>query len=103
MAPAGTPAPVIARLSAAMTEILRDPEVVEKFNLLGAEAVAMSPEDLRKYLASRGRDLDADRPQGEHQGGVTRASLELSAHARESGHPEDKHWVPAFAGTSGSA
>src|SRR5688572_14914651 len=52
MAPAGTPAPVIARLSAAMTEILRDPEVMEKFNLLGAEAVAMSPEELRKYLAT---------------------------------------------------
>ena len=50
MAPAGTPAPVIARLSTAMTEILRDAEVMEKFNLLGAEAVAMSPEDLRKYL-----------------------------------------------------
>ena len=52
LAPAGTPAPVIARLSAAMTEILREPDVVEKFNLLGAEAVAMMPEDLRKYLAT---------------------------------------------------
>ena len=52
MAPAGTPAPVIARLSTAMTEILRDAEVMEKSDLLGAEAVAMSPEDLRKYLAT---------------------------------------------------
>jgi tripartite-type tricarboxylate transporter receptor subunit TctC len=52
MAPAGTPAPVIARVSTAMTEILREPEVVEKFNLLGAEAVAMTPEELRKYLAT---------------------------------------------------
>jgi tripartite-type tricarboxylate transporter receptor subunit TctC len=50
MAPAGTPAPIIARLSAAMTEILREPEVVEKFNVMGAEAAAMSPEALRKYL-----------------------------------------------------
>jgi tripartite-type tricarboxylate transporter receptor subunit TctC len=52
MAPAGTPAPVIAKLSAALTEILRDKDVIEKFDLIGAEAVAMSPEELRKYLAS---------------------------------------------------
>jgi tripartite-type tricarboxylate transporter receptor subunit TctC len=52
LAPAATPAPVIARLSAAMTEILRDNDVKEKFDLLGAEAVAMSPDELRKYLAS---------------------------------------------------
>jgi tripartite-type tricarboxylate transporter receptor subunit TctC len=52
MAPAGTPAPVIAKLSAAMTEILREADVVEKFNLLGAEAAAMTPEELRKYLAT---------------------------------------------------
>jgi tripartite-type tricarboxylate transporter receptor subunit TctC len=31
---------------------LRDPDVVAKFDLIGAEAVAMSPEELRKYLAS---------------------------------------------------
>jgi tripartite-type tricarboxylate transporter receptor subunit TctC len=52
MAPAATPAPIIAKLSAALTDILRDKDVIEKFDLLGAEAVAMSPEDLRKYLAS---------------------------------------------------
>jgi tripartite-type tricarboxylate transporter receptor subunit TctC len=52
LAPAATPAPVIAKLSAAMTEILRDKDVKEKFDLLGAEAVAMSPDELRKYLAS---------------------------------------------------
>ena len=52
MAPAGTPAPVIAKLNAALTEILRDKDVIEKFDLLGAEAAAMSPEETRKYLAS---------------------------------------------------
>src|ERR1044072_9178055 len=52
MAPAGTPAPVIARLNAAMTEILRDPDVVAKIDLIGAEAAAMSPDEVRKYLAS---------------------------------------------------
>ena len=52
MAPAGTPAPIIAKLNAALTEILREKDVIEKFDLIGAEAVAMSPDELRKYLAS---------------------------------------------------
>ena len=52
LAPAGTPAAVIAKLNTALTEILREPEIVEKFNLLGAEAVAMSPEETKAYLAA---------------------------------------------------
>jgi len=52
MAPAGTSAEIIARLNAALAEILRDPDVIAKFDLIGARAVAMSPEDLRRYLAS---------------------------------------------------
>lgn len=52
LAPAGTPAPVIAKLSAAMSEILKDKDVIEKFDATGAEAVAMSPEELRQYLAA---------------------------------------------------
>ena len=50
LAPAGTPAPVIAKLSEAMSAILRDAEVVEKFNALGAEAVPMTTDNVRKYL-----------------------------------------------------
>jgi len=50
LAPAGTPAPVIAKLSDAMSAILRDAEVVDKFNALGAEAVPMTTDDVRKYL-----------------------------------------------------
>jgi tripartite-type tricarboxylate transporter receptor subunit TctC len=52
LAPAGTPAPVIATLNATLTEILRDKDVIAKFDLLGAEAVAMSPDETRKYLSS---------------------------------------------------
>jgi len=52
MAPAGTPAPIIAKLNAALAAILREPDVIAKFDLIGARAVAMSPEELRKYLAS---------------------------------------------------
>jgi tripartite-type tricarboxylate transporter receptor subunit TctC len=52
MAPAGTPPAIIGKLNAVLTEILREPDVVEKFDLMGAEAAAMSPEALRNYLAS---------------------------------------------------
>jgi tripartite-type tricarboxylate transporter receptor subunit TctC len=52
MAPAGTPEPIIAQLNAALTEILREKDVIEKFDLLGAEVAAMSPEETRKYLSS---------------------------------------------------
>ena len=52
MAPASTPPAIIAKLNAALTGILRDPDVVQKFDLVGARAVAMSPEETRKYLAS---------------------------------------------------
>ncbi|MBI5322285.1 tripartite tricarboxylate transporter substrate binding protein [Bradyrhizobium sp.] len=50
-APAGTPAPIVAKLQEAMTAILKDASVVEKFNKLGAEAVAMTPVDFRAYLS----------------------------------------------------
>ena len=52
MAPAGTPPEIITKLNAALAAILREPDVIEKFDLSGARAVAMSPEELRKYLAS---------------------------------------------------
>ncbi len=50
-APAGTPAPIVAKLQEAMTAILKDPSVMEKFNKIGAEAVAMSPADFTAYLS----------------------------------------------------
>ena len=49
-APAGTPAPVVAKLQEAIAAVLKDPSVVEKFNKIGAEAVAMSPADFTAYL-----------------------------------------------------
>ncbi len=49
-APAGTPAPVVAKLQEAMAAVLKEPSVVEKFNKIGAEAVAMSPADFTAYL-----------------------------------------------------
>jgi tripartite-type tricarboxylate transporter receptor subunit TctC len=51
-APTGTAAEIVDRLHAALAKILKDPDVVAKFNALGAEAVAMSPAEFRSYLES---------------------------------------------------
>ena len=42
--PAGMPAPVIARLSAAMKKVLGDPKAAEKFVGLGTEARFTTPQ-----------------------------------------------------------
>ena len=49
-APAGTPAPVIDKLHETLVAILKDPAVVDKFEKLGGEAVAMTPDEFKAYL-----------------------------------------------------
>jgi len=46
---AGTPAPVIERLNAAASKALQNPEVVERFRALGAEAAGGPPARLDAY------------------------------------------------------
>lgn len=50
-APAGTPVPIVTKLQEAMTAILKDPSVVEKFDKIGAQAVSMTPADFTAYLS----------------------------------------------------
>jgi tripartite-type tricarboxylate transporter receptor subunit TctC len=49
-APAGTPAPVIARLHAAVVRALQTPDVVERLAALGVEPVGDTPEQLGATL-----------------------------------------------------
>jgi tripartite-type tricarboxylate transporter receptor subunit TctC len=49
-APAGTPAPIVDKLHETLVAILKDPGVVDKFDKLGGEAVAMTPDEFRAYL-----------------------------------------------------
>lgn len=49
-APAGTPAEVVTRLHESLSAILKDPAIVERFNALGAVAVAMTPAEFTSYL-----------------------------------------------------
>jgi len=50
MAPAGTPKDLIARVSSALQKTLREKQVIEKFDALGAEARGSTPEDFEAYL-----------------------------------------------------
>jgi tripartite-type tricarboxylate transporter receptor subunit TctC len=52
LAPAGTPAPIVARLNAIATEAMRDPAVKEKLAVQGAEVVGDSPEHFHAFVAS---------------------------------------------------
>jgi tripartite-type tricarboxylate transporter receptor subunit TctC len=42
----------VAKLHDTMAAILKDPAIVEKFNALGAEAVAMTPAEFTTYLSA---------------------------------------------------
>ena len=52
VAPAGTPAPVVARLNEIATEAMRDPAVKEKLAIQGAELIGDSPEHFHAFLES---------------------------------------------------
>jgi tripartite-type tricarboxylate transporter receptor subunit TctC len=51
-APAKTPAPVIARLNAAVNAVLKDPETARKLIEAGADPAAGTPEQLAEFLKS---------------------------------------------------
>ncbi|MGC3983626.1 MAG: tripartite tricarboxylate transporter substrate binding protein [Pseudorhodoferax sp.] len=51
MAPAATPRDIVVKFSAALQKILADKAVQEKFQNLGAEARAMTPEQFGQFLA----------------------------------------------------
>ena len=54
--PAGTPAPIVGRLSSEARASLRQPDVVAKLNDLGLTIVASTPDELSVHLR---RDIDA--------------------------------------------
>jgi tripartite-type tricarboxylate transporter receptor subunit TctC len=54
VAPAGTPAPIIDKLNAAINAELRSPALLERLLRLGAEIKAGTPEDFGKFIAGEG-------------------------------------------------
>ena len=49
--PAGTPAPIVARLNAAVRETVEDPQVAEALRARGAQPMPNSPEAFARYIA----------------------------------------------------
>ncbi len=52
MAPAGTPAAIVNRVSTEVDRILKKPEVIERFKGLGAEPVGGTPEQLGQFITA---------------------------------------------------
>jgi tripartite-type tricarboxylate transporter receptor subunit TctC len=52
VAPAGTPAPIVAALNRIATEAMRDPTVKEKLAIQGAELIGDSPEHFHAFMES---------------------------------------------------
>ncbi|OZI40035.1 twin-arginine translocation pathway signal [Bordetella genomosp. 5] len=52
LAPKGTSPEILAQLSAALTKILAEPGIVQRFADLGAEARGSTPEEFTRYLAA---------------------------------------------------
>lgn len=50
LAPAGTPKPIVERLNAEVNQILKLPETVERFTLLGALPIGGSAEEFDKFI-----------------------------------------------------
>src|SRR6266704_3353370 len=50
MAPAGTPKPIINKLNAALTALVRRPDIVKLWTEQGAFPMSMTPEEFDKYL-----------------------------------------------------
>ena len=70
VAPAGTPAPVIARLNAVINEALRTEAVQAALKKLGAEPTIESPEEFTRLHRRRDAQVDRDRRHRRHQGGL---------------------------------
>ncbi|MBP0493726.1 Bug family tripartite tricarboxylate transporter substrate binding protein [Pararoseomonas indoligenes] len=51
LAPAGTPAPVVSRLSAVLREALADPAIQQRLKAAGADAVSSTPDELKAKMA----------------------------------------------------
>jgi tripartite-type tricarboxylate transporter receptor subunit TctC len=58
IAPANTPAPIVDKLSKAIAEIMRMPEVADRFKQMGTTPVGSTPEELRAFMASDIKKFD---------------------------------------------
>jgi tripartite-type tricarboxylate transporter receptor subunit TctC len=58
IAPAKTPQPIVDKLSKAIAETLRDPEIAEKFKQMGTTPVGSTPAELATFMAADIKKFD---------------------------------------------
>ena len=80
VAPAGTPADIVARLNEAFTKALKDPSVIEKILPLGAAPAPTSPEQFARFIQSESEKWGKLVSEAGNQG-------ELAADANAQGTP----------------
>ena len=49
--PASTPKPIVSKLNKALLDAMKDPDVVKRFETIGAEPVGSTPDELARHLA----------------------------------------------------
>jgi tripartite-type tricarboxylate transporter receptor subunit TctC len=54
-APAATPAPVVEKLSAAVAQVLKDPDLVKRLNELGGEVTPMAPAPFKAFISDESK------------------------------------------------
>jgi tripartite-type tricarboxylate transporter receptor subunit TctC len=54
-APAATPAPVVEKLSAAVAQVLKDPDLAKRLNELGGEVTPMAPAPFKAFIQDESR------------------------------------------------
>lgn len=52
LAPAGTPTPIIQKLSSALNETLKTPEVLKAYEKLDVETISLTPEQLASFMVA---------------------------------------------------
>jgi tripartite-type tricarboxylate transporter receptor subunit TctC len=53
VAPRGTPQPIIERYASILREGVKDPKVIERLSVVGAETVGTTPDEMAAYMASQ--------------------------------------------------
>ena len=78
MAPSGTPADIVDKLSAESTRVLGRPDIKEKLAAQGMDAGGGAPQQLAATVQAETRALGGGDPQAEHQAGVIERGLRLA-------------------------
>jgi tripartite-type tricarboxylate transporter receptor subunit TctC len=59
LAPAGTPAPIVAKLNEAVAKASRDPDLVARMTATGTSIRVSAPDEMRTLMASESTNVES--------------------------------------------